>query len=86
MRKRDSNENRDVDIIPRAPVKKQGRRENLIAARKAAGMTQAEMAERLNVAMRHYQRLEYGETYGPASLWDAVEDILGKPQRVLRAS
>lgn len=60
------------------------RRENLIAARKAAGLTQKALAEKLGVTLRNYQKIEYGKVDCNLFIWDAAEDILGKPKRVLR--
>ena len=59
-------------------------RKNLQAARKAAGLTQQAMAEKLGVGLRHYQKLEAGDTNGSFEVWDALEDILGVHQRKLR--
>lgn len=59
-------------------------RENLKKARKAAGFTQQQMADRLGIHERYYKALESGERLGGISLWDGLEDILGVNQRVLR--
>lgn len=59
-------------------------RENLRAARKAAGLTQQALADKLAVGLRHYKKIECGETLGSVPLWDELEDILGINQRVLR--
>lgn len=59
-------------------------RENLQAARKAVGLTQQSMADKLGVGLRHYKKIESGETLGSVPLWDDLEDILGVNQRVLR--
>lgn len=61
-------------------------RENLKAARKAAGMTQQAMADKLGLTLRHYQKIEYEEVNGSFEVWDALEDLLGVHQRILRAS
>ncbi len=61
-------------------------REKLREAREAAGMTQEATAARLGVTLRHYQRLEYGESTGRAPLWDALEDLFKVSQRELRAN
>ena len=37
-------------------------RENLKNARKAAGMTQQQMADKLGIGLRHYKKIESGET------------------------
>ena len=59
-------------------------RENLKKARKDAGMTQQQMADKLGLNLRHYQKIEYGEICGSFWMWDALEDILGIHQRILR--
>lgn len=59
-------------------------RENLKQARKAAGMTQQQVADKLGIGLRHYKKIERGETLGSISLWDDLEDITGINQRVLR--
>ncbi|RJW41983.1 XRE family transcriptional regulator [Lachnospiraceae bacterium TF09-5] len=59
-------------------------RKNLKEARKAAGMTQQQMADKLGLTLRHYQKIEYGDLGGSFEVWDALEDILGIHQRILR--
>lgn len=59
-------------------------RQNLKQARKAAGLTQQQMADRLGVGLRHYQKIEAGETNGSFEVWDALEDFLEIHQRKLR--
>ena len=59
-------------------------RKNLQTARKAHKLTQQAIADRLGVGLRHYQKIESGETNGSFEIWDALEDILGKHQRILR--
>ncbi len=59
-------------------------RENLKQARRAAGMTQQAMADRLGISLRYYQRIESGESGGAFEVWDALEDLLGAHQRILR--
>lgn len=59
-------------------------RENLRAARKAKGMTQQDTAETLGIGLRHYKKIESGETIGSIKLWDRLEDLFGIHQRVLR--
>ena len=61
-------------------------RENLKQACKAAGLTQQQMADRLGLTLRHYQKIEYEEISGSFEVWDALEDLLGVRQRILRAS
>ncbi len=59
-------------------------RKNLKEARQRAGMTQQQMADKLEINLRHYQKIEYGEIGGSFEIWDALEDILGIHQRILR--
>lgn len=59
-------------------------RKNLKEARKRAGMTQQQMADKLELNLRHYQKIEYGEIGGSFDAWDALEDMLGIHQRKLR--
>ena len=59
-------------------------RENLKSARKAKGLTQQAMADKLGISLRYYQRIECGESGGSFEIWDALEDILGIHQRILR--
>ncbi len=59
-------------------------RKNLRNARKAAGLTQQAMADKLHVGLRHYKKIESGETLGGIDLWDKLEDLFNIHQRVLR--
>ncbi len=59
-------------------------RKNLQEARKAKGLTQQAMADKLKIGLRHYKKIEKGETLGSIPLWDDIEDILNVNQRVLR--
>ncbi|QDW74371.1 helix-turn-helix transcriptional regulator [Lachnospiraceae bacterium KGMB03038] len=59
-------------------------RENLKEARRKAGMTQQQMADKLGITLRHYQKIEYAEIGGSFEIWDALEDILEIHQRKLR--
>ena len=59
-------------------------RGNLKEARKKAGLTQQAMADKLGIGLRHYQKIESGDTNGSFEDWDALEDILGIHQRKLR--
>lgn len=42
------------------------------------------MADKLGVGLRHYKKIESGETLGSIPLWDELEDLLEVNQRVLR--
>lgn len=59
-------------------------RQTLKDARKAAGMTAQQTAEKVGVTLRHYRKLESGDTLGSVTVWDALEDLFGVNQRVLR--
>ena len=60
-------------------------RENLKNARKAAGLTQQAMADKLEISLRYYQQIEAGDRTGDFEIWDNLEDITGIHQRILRA-
>ena len=60
-------------------------REKLKAARLGLGLTQQEMADRIGVSLRYYQRIEKGDRDGDFEIWDALEDITGIHQRILRS-
>lgn len=59
-------------------------RKILKETRMAIGLTQQQMADKLNVSLRQYQRIEAGSSNGSFENWDALEDILGVHQRKLR--
>lgn len=59
-------------------------RENLKKARKAAGLTQQQMADKLGLSLGHYQKIEYNVLNGSFAVWDALEDMTGIHQRILR--
>lgn len=59
-------------------------RKNLKEARRAAGMTQQQMADKLGISLRYYQNIETGDRTGDFTLWDTLEDITGIHQRLLR--
>ncbi len=59
-------------------------RANLKEARKAAGMTQQQVADKVLIHLRYYKAIESGERLGGIEIWDALEDLLGVNQRVLR--
>lgn len=60
-------------------------RENLKSARMAAGLTQQAIAEKLDISLIYYQKIEAGDRTGNFEIWDALEDITGVHQRILRA-
>lgn len=59
-------------------------RKNLKEARRKAGMTQQQMADRLEINLRYYKQIEAGQRIGNFTLWDKLEDLLGIHQRKLR--
>ncbi len=59
-------------------------RENLKKARREAGMTQQQMADKLGISLRHYKYIEAGRVIGNIQIWDDLEDIIGIHQRKLR--
>lgn len=59
-------------------------REILKKARKEAGMTQQQMADKLEIGLRYYQNIEAGDRTGDFAIWDTLEDITGIHQRKLR--
>lgn len=59
-------------------------RENLQSARKKAGLTQQQMADKLEITLVYYQKIEQGTRTGDFTLWDMMEDITGVHQRILR--
>ncbi len=59
-------------------------RENLRNSRKAAGLTQQAIANKLGIDCRYYKAIESGEKLGEIWMWDKLEDILNVHQRVLR--
>lgn len=59
-------------------------RKNLKEARRKAGMTQQQMADKLGISLRYYQNIETGDRTGDFTLWDMLEDITGIHQRILR--
>ncbi len=59
-------------------------RKNLKAARNAAGMTAQQVADVIGVTLRHYRKIESGDTLGSVLLWDALEDLFSQNQRFLR--
>lgn len=53
-------------------------------ARKDAGMTQQEVADRIGISLRYYQQIEAGDRTGDFEIWDALEDLFEIHQRKLR--
>lgn len=59
-------------------------REKLKKARKDAGLTQQQMADKLDISIVYYQKIEQGSRTGDFTLWDTLEDITEVHQRILR--
>ena len=59
-------------------------RENLKNARKAADMTQQQVADGLGISLRYYQNIEQGSRTGDFEIWDNLEDLFNIHQRKLR--
>ena len=59
-------------------------RKNLKEARQAAGLTQQQVAERLGITLRSYQRIESGEMLGSIRVWDELEEFFDIYQKKLR--
>ena len=47
-------------------------REILKKARKEAGMTQQQMADKLEIGLRYYQNIEAGDRTGDFAIWDTL--------------
>jgi len=47
-------------------------------------MTQQQMADKLNISLVYYQKIEAGDRIGDVVIWDTLEDITGIHQRKLR--
>ena len=59
-------------------------RKNLKEARQKAGMTQKEVAEKLEISERYYRFIEAGTRGGDFETWDALEALFKIHQRLLR--
>ena len=59
-------------------------RKNLKEARQKAGMTQQQIADRLEISLVYYQKIEQGTRNGDFEIWDRLEDLLNLHQRELR--
>ncbi len=66
------------------PGKEGDMRENLKNARKAANMTQQQVAEKIGISLRYYQNIEQGSRTGDFAIWDNLEDLFNIHQRKLR--
>lgn len=59
-------------------------RENLKRARKAARMTQQQVADKVGITLRYYQNIEEGSRIGSFEIWDKLEELFNIHQRKLR--
>lgn len=59
-------------------------RKRLKEARESKGMTQQQVAECLGISLRYYRYIEAGDRNGDFRVWDALEDLFGVHQRILR--
>lgn len=59
-------------------------RQMLKNARRAAGLTQQQVADRLGITLRYYKDIESGVKLGAIDLWDMLEYLFGIHQRELR--
>jgi len=56
-----------------------GKRVILQSLRVARKLTQRQLAERLGLATRHYQKIEAGTTRGSVQIWQKLVELLGAP-------
>ena len=61
-------------------------RTTLKQARLVSCLTQQQVADKLHITVRHYQRIESGDTVGKAKTWDELETMFGIPQIRLRVN
>lgn len=47
-------------------------------------MTQQEIADKLDITLVYYQKIEAGDRVGNFEIWDSLEDLLNVHQRKLR--
>lgn len=59
-------------------------RENLRNARKEKSLSQQQVADKLDISLRQYQRIESGQSNGTFETWDSLEDLFNIHQRELR--
>ena len=59
-------------------------RRKLKEARQAAGMTQQEVADKLNISLRYYKQIEAGQRTGNFEIWDKLDEMFNVHQRILR--
>lgn len=59
-------------------------RDNLKKARQSLGLTQQQVADKLEITLVYYQKIEAGSRTGDFVIWDKLEDLFGIHQRKLR--
>ncbi len=59
-------------------------RRNLKEARQKAGMTQQQVADKIEISLVYYQKIEQGSRTGDFEIWDSLEDLFKIHQRKLR--
>lgn len=53
--------------------------QNLITARKDAGLTQTETAKRIGITTRQYLAIERGQSDGSIKVWKQLKDLFHEP-------
>gem|GEM_PF-987911 len=61
------------------------KRWRLYLERTKHGFTQEQIAHKLGLSKQGYNRIELGRRGASTEIWDALEDMFGVDQRVLRA-
>lgn len=54
------------------------KRINLINTRKSLGLTQIQLADKIEISTRYYQRLEAGTSNGSMKVWQKLKQVLNK--------
>lgn len=54
-------------------------RYNLIKERKKAHLTQLQVAKKINVTVRQYNRIEMGTTYSSVQVWMQLKKLFNQP-------
>jgi transcriptional regulator with XRE-family HTH domain len=52
---------------------------NLIKVRKGKSLTQKQVAEKIGICVRQYQKLEAGTSNGSVEIWCKLKDLFNKP-------
>lgn len=56
---------------------KKSARKNLIDLRQKRGLTQADVANKLGITVRQFNRLEAGTSDGSVKVWQHLKELLG---------